>query len=187
MSRDTEIWKPVIGFEGFYEVSTHGLVRSLSRQVPTKGGGVRTVPTRILRPGVITGGYFGITLHANGKRREATVHMLVAEAFLGPRPSPLHEVNHINAVKPDNRVENLEWVTRQANIAHNVALGINLRGSALPQAKLTEADITPIRRRVHRGERHAQIALDFGVSKAAISDIARGITWKHVPIIPGNG
>jgi hypothetical protein len=105
-----ETWKPVVGFENSYEVSTSGRVRSL------RAG-------KLMAPQKLTNGYMGIHLaFGDGRRRVTTVHRLVAEAFI-PNPSELKEVNHVDFDKSNNVVANLEWASRGQNSKHNYANG----------------------------------------------------------------
>ena len=108
-----EVWKDIEGFEGKYQVSNMGRVKSLTRKVWNY-----TKPGRILKPGMKENGYLQVSLR-NGDKSEkhAHVHRLVANAFI-PNPSNLPEVNHKNLNKKDNRVENLEWCTSRYNKAH---------------------------------------------------------------------
>ena len=102
----TEVWKTIPGYEGLYEIISMGKIKSLR--------------TGLLRRDVNSGrGYRAIQLSdSNAKKHRLYVHRLVALAFLGPPPSEEYQVNHINLVKADNRVENLEWVTPDENMAH---------------------------------------------------------------------
>ena len=101
-----EYWKPVEGYEGLYEVSNEGRVRSLNYN--------RTREIRILRPDITKKGYLKVGLCKNGKQKKFLVHRLVAQAFV-PNIFSLNEVNHINEVKTDNRVENMMWCDTKEN------------------------------------------------------------------------
>lgn len=114
-------WKPVKDYEGLYEVSSDGRVRSLDR-LDRLG---RKVAGRIRRHSLAGRGYPHMPLHKDQKQTGKYIHRLVAEAFLGPREGM--EVNHINGDKTDNRVENLEWVTPSQNILHSLANGLTRR------------------------------------------------------------
>lgn len=103
------MWKPVVGFEGLYEVSDTGDVKSLGRYLPC-GTGVRFHKGKRLKLKFDRFGYPQVALAGTTKR----VHVLVAEAFLGPRPSK-HEVRHLNDIPKDNRVDNLAWGTSSDN------------------------------------------------------------------------
>ena len=111
-----EEWRDVVGYEGLYQVSDQGRVKSLERKVP-KWDGERTVKERILKPAPTKYGYLQLNLYAGGKQKALTVHRLVCEAF-HENPDNKQEVNHINENKTDNRACNLEWCTRTENCNH---------------------------------------------------------------------
>jgi hypothetical protein len=109
-----EIWKDIQGYEGIYQISNLGRIKSLHRDY-TNG--------RILNPAKNNRGYLRLGLSGNGKVRYDSVHRLVAETFI-PNPKNLPEVNHIDGNKLNNRVENLEWVTKGENQAHAYKTGL---------------------------------------------------------------
>lgn len=108
-----EIWQDIEGYEGLYQVSSMGRVKSLKR---TDRLG-RTVEGRILKPGDNGGGYLNVALCVGGKSKTHKVHRLVCEAFRD-NPENKLDVNHLNEDKTDNRVCNLEWATRKENNNH---------------------------------------------------------------------
>lgn len=116
-----EIWKPIKEYEGFYEVSNLGRVRSLDRNVKSKASlsGYSKVKGRILRQGIASNNYCMVALYNDKVQNCRTVHSLIAGAFI-PNPNSLPCVNHINGIKTDNRIENLEWVTYSENNYHEV-------------------------------------------------------------------
>lgn len=120
MSSISEEWRPVVGWEGLYEVSDHGRVRSLDRLVQF-GTRQRMVRGRIRKPGRTIKGVLYVPL-CNGIQVNRSVHQLVLEAFVGPRPSGL-EGCHWNDVKTDNRLVNLRWDTHKANELDKVRNG----------------------------------------------------------------
>jgi hypothetical protein len=116
-----ELWKAIKGFEGIYEISNLGRVKGLERVVICKNGQPKTVRERILSPKKSNSGYFEVQLQYAGKRKMQYIHRLVAETFM-PNPEHKEEVNHIDENKTNNRVDNLEWVTRMENVHHGTAL-----------------------------------------------------------------
>ena len=110
-----EIWKDIDGYEGKYQVSTNGRVRSIDRYVIDKKGHSVFRNGCIMKPYYTKTGYQFIRIGVfNEKHRDAYIHRLVAEAFL-PNPDNLPEVNHKNEIKDDNHLENLEWCSRLYN------------------------------------------------------------------------
>lgn len=113
--REHEEWRPINGYEGWYEVSNCGRVRSLDRTIAYKDGHVHEYKGRLLKSGTDRDGYLLVSLHKNGKVKAGKVHRLVAQAFI-PNPDKLPQVNHKNENKQDNRVSNLEWCSAKYNI-----------------------------------------------------------------------
>jgi hypothetical protein len=117
-----EIWKDVKGYEGLYQVSSFGRVKSLPKTWVACKNSIRSHNGMILK---LTNciGYNSLALMNNGKRKQCFVHRLVAEAFIN-NTNINNEVNHINGVRNDNRVENLEWVSHAENIKHADRIGL---------------------------------------------------------------
>lgn len=116
-----EEWKPIKGYEGIYEVSSLGRVKSLARKVYYPKGGGRCVKERILIPSSDKDGYLYVTLAKEGDKKTRKIHRLVAETFI-PNPNKKPQVNHINEVVNDNRATNLEWCTSKENINHGTGI-----------------------------------------------------------------
>jgi hypothetical protein len=166
MITSVEVWKPVVGYEGLYEVSNQGRVRSLqsARILSTK-------PSKHL-------GYVSYNLRRAGAARACYAHSLVLEAFVGPRQSSKHQACHGNGNRADNRVENLRWGTRAENYEDARRHGTNSKGKRHGGAKLTEQAVLAIRAdtRLHR-----EIALDYGVSRSRVSTIKSRRDWAWLP------
>ena len=170
-----EQWKPVVGFGEYYEISSIGRVRSkhtVGR--PAKNG--------IMSQQKNAKGYKRVRLSGHGKSFTVVVHRLVMEAFVGPQPSFLHETNHKNGIKDDNRVDNLEWLTPVQNNAHAVSMGLwhPHKGESHGMAKLKASDI-PVIRACEGKETSGQVAKRYGVTGTAIYTIWKRINWKHIP------
>lgn len=110
-----EEWKDIEGYEGLYQVSSMGRVKSLKRTCNIKGGGKRTVGERILKPDATEYGYLRVNLYTGGKQKKFRVHRLVAYAFV-PNPEGKPEINHRDEDKTNNSAANLEWCTREENM-----------------------------------------------------------------------
>lgn len=113
-----EIWKDIKGYEGSYQVSNLGRVKGLRREVFKRG--ICTLPESIMKQR-LSFGYCRICLTQNGMRGYYFVHRLVADAFI-PNPENKPEIDHINTVKNDNRIENLQWATKSENAQNPISV-----------------------------------------------------------------
>lgn len=154
-----------------YIVSSEGVV--LSR----KFGKLKA-----LKPAQDSDGYPFVQIYMGGAKRIRPIHQLVAEAFLGPRPTPAHQVNHKDGVRLNNRDHNLEWMTHGQNQKHryDVLKHGAARGRATGHAKLTENDIPTIRARCASGESQRAVAADYGVCQPNVWFIVQRKTWEWV-------
>lgn len=162
-----EIWKDIPDSD--YSVSNLGRVASRKKGV-----------WRVMKGNHRLDGYMCVTLgDGHGGRIAVKVHILVAEAFLGPKPTPKHEVNHIDGIRGNNYADNLEWVTRSGNQRHryDVLKHGAVRGEAHGRAKVTEAEVREIIRRCAAGEFHRVVAADYGVARCTVGQIASGKYW----------
>lgn len=168
MSR--EEWCPVVGEEGYYEVSDRGRVRSLDRVVGTRK---QRWKGRMLKPTNMGRGYVGVALRGRNKQR---VHQLVARTFLGECP-PGQVVCHNDGNPGNNRLENLRYDTQASNCRDTVRHGRSTRGADNPAAKLTANDVRAIRLRLVEGHSVSAVAKVFRVTTGHIYGIRSGRTW----------
>ena len=116
-----EIWKSIPNYEGYYEVSNWGRVKSLDRVVPSARHGNQRVKERILKAGINSHGYLGVVLLKNGISKSFKVHTLVVWSFhnLAPNGKRDFVIDHINEVKTDNRLENLQVISFRENVSRS--------------------------------------------------------------------
>jgi hypothetical protein len=119
---EAEIWKDIAGFEGLYRVSNFGRVLSLARVLGSETHKIYR-SDKILKKHLSEYGYHKVCLHRNYRIIRKTIHRLVAQEFI-PNPENKRQINHINGIKTDNRVENLEWTTAKENTKHSHSNGL---------------------------------------------------------------
>lgn len=180
-----ETWRDVVGYEGHYEVSSFGRVKSLKNYHGFK-------PGRILKQKINPkNGYLQIALSRNSKLKTFYVHDLVALAFIGPRP-PGHEINHKRpdvgeegaanaaAYKRNNRADNLEYVTKKKNMEHAAAMGLTSKGKPKPGAG-AKGDRNGSRthpERQIRGARHHASTISDATREAILAEYDSTVNYK---------
>lgn len=112
-----EIWKDIIGWEGLYQISTHQRVKSMAKIIICKDGKIKNYKEKILTPVHDSHGYMVHGLCRDNKLTGKKLHRLMMEAFV-PNPENKPHINHINGIKDDNRLENLEWCNQSENSLH---------------------------------------------------------------------
>lgn len=181
-----ERWLPVVGYEGYYEVSDLGRVRSLDRVVhypPSRShlnGYARLWKGQVLLPSSDKRGYRSVNLCRDGEVTTCSVHRLVLEAHVGPC-HPGWVACHGEAGVSDNSVSNLEWGPQEKNLGEDKRRDGTMTqpaGEAHPNAKLTWEKVQEIKIRLAAGENQYKIAADYGVSQGRISAIKQGQTWR---------
>lgn len=160
-----EQWLPIPGFENHYEASSFGNIR-------------RKEANKVLRPWMANG-YPVVALSIGGKVTKLAVHRLITSTFFGTCPMGL-EVNHINGARNDNRIENLEYVSRSENHLHRARVLKHGIGEGNGSAKLTTSQVDEIRVKYQSGMLQRELANEYGVDRAIIGYIVRGDTWKHL-------
>lgn len=154
--------------DGRYLVTRDGRVSNIARNAWLK-------PCRLKR-----GQYLGVCLWRGSRGRTIPVHKLVAETFLGPPPSPAHEVAHGDGNRRNNAASNLSWKTRLENEADKLAHGTSRRRSIGRPRVLDLGKATAIRQRARAGATHTSLAKEYRVSITHIGNIVAGKRWIHV-------
>lgn len=171
-----EKWKSIEGYEGLYEISTMGRVKSMERKVKN-GNGYRIVRERILKPHKHNNGYLQLLIHKEGTIKKYYIHRLVAEAFIS-NPLNFPEVNHLNEDKTDNRLENLEFCDKKHNCNYGTRIERISKANSKPvkciETGLTFSSATEVKRK-------------FGFTSQSISACCNGkrktcgkYHWKFV-------
>jgi hypothetical protein len=172
-----EIWKDIPGYEGRYQVSDQGRVRSVDRVVQsinhyTRQPFDRHLKGQILRPGRFTSsGHVSVIL--GHKAWCSPVHTLVMLAFVGPCPEGM-EVCHNNGIASDNRLANLRYDTRSENVKDVV------RQSTPHKNRFTREEVLQIRRELAEGVSGSVLAKKYGVSQTSISHLRLGKTYQYI-------
>ena len=165
MSYLFEEWKPVVGYEGVYEVSSQGSVKRV-------GKAFGATPGRILAQHPNHSGYPGVKLRNKGNDKTMLVHILVARAFLGPCPDGF-EVNHKDKLTTDPSISNLEYATSQGNKIHAARNGSK-------HYKLTPELVIAIRHRYRELGHFAHVASEFGIDASYCGKIIRKQYWANI-------
>lgn len=178
-----ERWLPVTGYEGLYEVSDQGRVRSMDRVLNMRCGGLRAIKGRLLSPGRQASGHEFVSLWKNGQPKTQRVHRLVLIAFAGP-PGEAQECAHCDGDPRNNTLRNLRWASRKENCADRELHGAQPRGSRHGMASLTESDVLKIRAEYKREGYHKSnakiLATRYGTTYKNILQVLSCKTWVHV-------
>lgn len=162
-----EEWKDIKDYKGKYQISNLGRIKSLRRKVVQSNSYEYVIKEKILKQSKNTNGYLSITLNNNGKKR-FSVHRLVGTHFLN-NPENKEQINHINGVKTDNRIGNLEWVTKSENQIHAYKSGL-----AFVKKKFSKKDAINIRLEYKKSKTtYNKLAKKYNTSRKTIFNIIK--------------
>ena len=178
-----EVWKDIKDYEGLYQISNHGNVKSLTRKVKCKNGKFRIIREKILTPMTTKNGYLTVNLWKNNSSKTYLIHRLVAEAFI-PNPENKPEVNHKDTYKWTNYTSNLEWNTRPENTIHSYKMKlrenqkkkISNMNKKLKSKKVAQYDLNM--NLIKTFPSASEAARYYNYSQSAISECCRGIRRK---------
>lgn len=165
-----EVWKPIINFEGLYEISNFGRVKSL--------GNNKYKVDKIIKHCISKNGYAYCTLWINCKQKKYKIHRLIAIHFI-PNPENKPFINHIDSNRMNNSIENLEWCTQKENIHHAINNGrMDFNGEKNPSAKLNKSDVYNIKKLHNNLVSIKDLSTKYSVSDVSIRNIINDKTWS---------
>ena len=174
---EKELWASIPEYDGYYEASSFGRIRSLERLVKHNYSGLKKQRGKVLATSELPGGYKIVTLCKDGKPINARVPRLVLMAFCGLPPTDMVAC-HLDGDPTNNRLSNLRWGTNKENELDKVRHGTSNVGERSGRAVLSEVSVIKI---IDRSSDHRSVlAEEFGVSEATIRAIRSGRSWKHL-------
>lgn len=193
---EQEIWQPIKGYEGYYEISSFGRVKSIERTIYHRRRKENyVIKEKILTP-ALRGKYLKITLFKNNKRYQTSLHSLVLKTFVGNRPSPKHQTRHLDGNRFNNKLSNLAWGTCKQNHQDRKKHGTLLTGDKHPSyihpeiirrgelngmSKLTKKQILEIRNKyIPKIYSQSRLAKEYNVSQVHIWRIVNNKSWEHI-------
>lgn len=167
-------WVDILGYEGGYQIHPDGHIKALARTISRGRGILQKRKERIMKIHNNADGYPQVRLrNLNGDRRTISVHRLIATTFI-PNPNHLPEVNHINAIKTDNSIHNLEWMSHKENVCHAFGLGIgNINQKVMASNGIVYESIQSAAEALHLGSGHVYDVLNGKLKHA------RGFTFRR--------
>lgn len=176
----TEEWKDIPGFEGMYQASSLGRIRSLDRYVGHNYGGKKMLTGRVMRLSTLLGGYKIVNLRDGEKTHRSRVARLVLSAFVG-LPAKNMAACHADNTPSNNRIDNLRWDTYAGNEGDKVLAGTSNRGERNWCSVLTESQVIFVREQLAHGAVGRALADVLGVSQSTITAIKKRRSWAHLP------
>lgn len=174
-----EIWKDVPGYEGYYQVSSLGLVGSVSRKINSSYNKKRVIKGRSIKLHLRKDGYYTVTLSKQNIIKTYKVADLIAATFIGKKPGK-YDTCHNNGIRTDNRINNLRYDTRVGNLKDKILHGTSYRGERHWYHKLKEHDVRNIKNLLAKDFYHKDIADIYGVHRATISAINQEKSWAWI-------
>ena len=174
-----EIFKDIPGYEGLYQVSNLGRVKSLHRTFIRSNNKIQTIKERILKPFVNHKGYNVIALSKKCVLSHFTIHSLVLLVFIGKKPHNL-QTRHLDGNKKNNNLNNLCYGTPRENADDKIKHGHISHSEKHPSSKLKNKEVMKIKRLIKQGITYFEISKSYPVNANAIRDIAKGRTWNHL-------
>jgi predicted XRE-type DNA-binding protein len=178
-----DVWKDIKGFEGIYQVNEYGEVKSIERITFNNGTNTyNKIKEKILKKISDKNGYYRYCFFKDKKRYSVFAHRLVANCFID-NPNKKPQVNHIDGVKTNNHVSNLEWCTAKENTRHALDLGLSFQapGENHHMSKLTNKEVFVIRSLYDKKQMtQKEISFLFNVSQTQISRIVNKKKWSHI-------
>ena len=175
VSEMVEEWRPIAGWEGLYEVSNYGQVKTVSRKI-RRGLGEYFFKGGVVKPIEMGNGYLAVNLTRSGKREQRLVHRIVLESFVGKSPSGF-QACHNNGIRSDCRLENLRWDSVIANHEDKRKHGTLPIGESVHNARLNYGAVQYIR---VCGKPIKLLAKELGVSAGCVEKAKYRQTWRHV-------
>lgn len=180
-----EIWKDIPGYEGYYQASDQGRIKSLARATPTRnrwGPCIYRQREKVIAGRIDEYGYRRMSLCVAGRRKDEFAHKLVTLAFHGLAPEGCDQVAHYNGDKQDNRPPNLRWASAADNARDKVRHGTtaNQFGERHSHNKLSEAQVREIRRTPYFRGFNVHFASKFNVTQQTIGKVRRRERWPHI-------
>ena len=174
-----ERWLPVVGYEGYYEVSDQGRVRSVERTITYKDGRVYGYPSKLIKLHKRSN-YYYVRLRISCSLKSFAIHRLVLSTFAPVDGWEELEVRHNDDTPANNQLTNLCWGTSQDNSNDCVSRNRQSRGEKVPQSKLRERDVKTIRQLFDDGRSQAAISRLFVVDPETIRNVVLGKSWSHI-------
>ena len=173
-------WKSIVGYEGIYEISDTGSIRSLDRLIVNSLGVSRNIRGIILKQNNLRNNYLGVSLAKNGGKKTFAVHKLVIRTFNPLKDEGNFVCNHIDCDRQNNHTDNLEWVTIGENNRHSYLHGNQSRkGDRHNNKKICQKDAEEIRKLSHETNMtQKEIGAEFNISAPMVSNIINNKNWN---------